>query len=131
MRLNTLKKHKEFTAVASVGAKRYSKNFIIFCSDNVRCEQSYSVGFTASKRIGNSVKRNRAKRRMRVLMAHFLQNNNKPITEKLNIIVIAKANMLSEKWDLLVEDFNRTVTSAIFHHSLQQEQSEREIEKNF
>ena len=129
MKLNTLKKHKEFVAVASLGAKKHSKNFIVFCSDNICCSKSYSVGFTASKKIGNSVQRNRAKRRMRVLMTQFLTDHDEVINNHLNIVVIAKTNMISEKWDLLVQDFNKTISSVIFYHSLSSKDQSENIKE--
>ena len=45
------------------------------------CLQNIRVGYTASKRVGNAVKRNRAKRRMRAAVAETLAFYGTPGTD--------------------------------------------------
>ena len=76
MKLVTLKKRKDFVLSNKHGQKISSKNFILqeFCNPNIS-DQGQIFGFTATKRIGNAVKRNRAKRRMRALILVLLKED--------------------------------------------------------
>ena len=67
MKLVTLKKRRDFVLSNKHGQKTHNKNFILqeYYNPNIS-DQGLMFGFTATKRIGNAVKRNRAKRRMRV-----------------------------------------------------------------
>ena len=76
------------------------KNLNIQILDNQSLEESIGVGYTASKKIGNAVKRNKAKRIMRELARKIIING------KINsyYVLIAKNSLLNEKFDkLLIE----------------------------
>ena len=51
-------------------------------------------GLTCSKRVGNAVKRNRAKRRMRALISSLLKEDNILFKEKYSYVLIAKQSIL-------------------------------------
>ena len=51
------------------------------------------VGFVASKKVGNAVHRNRAKR---LLRAHFIENIN--LLKKGSYVLVAKPTLLSESF---------------------------------
>jgi ribonuclease P protein component len=59
-----LKHNREFQLVYRKGKSAHSHALVLFYLPNTL---NVSVGFTASKKVGNAVKRNRAKRRMRAL----------------------------------------------------------------
>ena len=67
---------------------------------NQSLENSIGVGYTASKKIGNAVKRNKAKRIMRELARKIIING------KINsyYVLIAKSSLLDEKFDKLIEE---------------------------
>ena len=67
--LETLSKRSDFVA-ASKAEKYVGKSIIVQARPNFL--QTIRVGYTASKRVGNAVKRNRAKRRMRAAVAETL-----------------------------------------------------------
>ena len=67
--LETLSKRSDFVA-ASKAEKYVGKSIIVQARPNAL--QNIRVGYTASKRVGNAVKRNRAKRRMRAAVAETL-----------------------------------------------------------
>ena len=76
------------------------KNINIQILHNQNLENSVGVGYTASKKIGNAVKRNRAKRIMRELARKIIING------KINsyYVLIAKSSLLDEKFEnLLIE----------------------------
>ncbi|MEA3418421.1 MAG: ribonuclease P protein component [Campylobacterota bacterium] len=63
-----LKTSKEFNRVYNYSTKTWhTPYFVLF----FRVEKKERVGFVASKKIGNAVQRNRAKR---LLRAHFIKN---------------------------------------------------------
>ena len=76
MKLVTLKKRRDFVLSNKHGQKTHNKNFILqeYCNPNIS-DQGLMFGFTATKRIGNAVKRNRAKRRMRALISGLLKED--------------------------------------------------------
>ena len=76
------------------------KNINIQILHNQSLEKSIGVGYTASKKIGNAVKRNKAKRIMRELARKII------IKGKTNTyyVLIAKPTLLNEKFsNLLIE----------------------------
>ncbi len=75
-----------------------SKNMNVQILDNQNLENSIGIGYTASKKIGNAVKRNKAKRIMRELARKILING------KINsyYVLIAKSSILEEKFEKLL-----------------------------
>ena len=76
--LETLSKRSDFVA-ASKAEKYVGKSIIVQARPNAL--QNIRVGYTASKRVGNAVKRNRAKRRMRAAVSETLAFYGTPGTD--------------------------------------------------
>jgi ribonuclease P protein component len=95
MKLVTLKKRRDFVLSNKYGQKIHNKNFILqeYCNPNIS-KQGLMFGFTATKRIGNAVKRNRAKRRMRALISLFLKENRLLFDETSSYIIVAKKSLI-------------------------------------
>ena len=70
------------------------KNINIQVLHNQNLEKSIGVGYTASKKIGNAVKRNKAKRIMRALISSLLKEDNILFKEKYSYVLIAKQSIL-------------------------------------
>ena len=86
--------------VRKLGLYIKGKNINVQILHNQNIEKSIGVGYTASKKIGNAVKRNRAKRIMRELARKIIING------KINsyYVLIAKSSLLDEKFsNLLIE----------------------------
>ena len=96
MKLVTLKKRRDFVLSNNHGQKTYTKNFILqeYYNPNIS-DQGLMFGFTATKRIGNAVRRNRAKRRMRALISILLKQDNILFKEKNSYVLIAKQSILN------------------------------------
>ena len=98
--LFTIKKRSTFVMIRNQGEFIKGKNMNIQILHNQDLENSIGVGYTASKKIGNAVKRNRAKRIMRELARKIIING------KINsyYVLIAKSSLLDEKFsNLLIE----------------------------
>ena len=74
--------------------------FVLFFKKN----DGYKVGFVASKKIGNAVHRNRAKR---LLRAHFIENID--LLSQGSYVLVAKPAIIKE---------NYTVTHKAYLHAL-------------
>ena len=105
MKIQTLKKRKDFVLSNKFGKKIFNKNFIL----QKFSPQDYTIldpkfGFTATKKIGNAVKRNRAKRRMRSLISVFLKESAFLFDDTSTYILIAKKSLIKASfYDLKVE----------------------------
>ena len=95
MKLQTIKKRKDFI-LSNKSAKKYnSKNFILQkYKDKDQKNTSLMFGFTATKRIGNAVHRNKAKRRMKALITLFLKNDISSFDLSSNYVLIAKISLI-------------------------------------
>lgn len=101
LRIAKLKKSLDFKLVISNGLKFYSSGFFLFCTPYDEDLEVLKIGFTASKRLGCAVKRNRCKRLMRSLAAEVLQNN---IRVSAKCVMIARPQLLIATYHQLKED---------------------------
>ena len=93
--------------LASASGFSYRADFFVALARLTESE-TYRVGFTASKKIGNSVVRNRCKRRMRAMTRQVL-----PILglEGVDYVFIAKRSLITADWI----DFIFQAKAAIIH----------------
>jgi ribonuclease P protein component len=66
-----------------------------------QCGGSVRVGFTASRKVGNAVVRNRAKRRLRAIAAEVLPRHGRPGTD---YVIVARATSSERRYAELVAD---------------------------
>ena len=94
MKLLTLKHRKDFVLSNKFAKKIFSKNFIIQKYTNLdSTDLNLKFGFTATKKIGNAVTRNRAKRRMRALVSRFVQEDINSFDNKSSYVLVAKSSL--------------------------------------
>ncbi len=84
-KLSILRHRADFLAVAAYGKKWVTPGLIVQIKPHVPLELGakskpipIGYGLTASKKVGNAVKRNRARRRLRALACEFLPSHAKP-----------------------------------------------------
>ena len=102
--LPRLTRRAEFLKVAAARRKYVAPGLILQAAAGPLAEPaecSWRVGFTASRKVGNAVARNRARRRLRaasaeVLPAHALAGHD--------YVVIARAGTLTRGYQALVGD---------------------------
>ncbi|MBR0508375.1 MAG: ribonuclease P protein component [Clostridia bacterium] len=84
----SLKRHKEFRYTYARGrAQSTPLCTLIYAKSR---NETVRIGFSVSKRVGNAVQRNRAKRRMRACVASMLPH----FTGGFNVIFVAKPEVL-------------------------------------
>jgi len=103
--LFTIKKRATFVHIRDNGIFIRSKNINIQRLIDQDLGGKIGVGYTATKKIGNAVKRNKAKRIMRELAKKIL------IKCKTNTyyVLIAKSSILETKFRDLLEELERIV----------------------
>jgi ribonuclease P protein component len=102
-----LKRRPEFLAVAGARRKWVAPGLILQARRHDdrqhpdAGEPSLRVGFTASKKVGNAVARNRAKRRLRELARDILAVHGMPDND---YVLIARGETLVRPWPDLQQD---------------------------
>jgi len=103
--LFTIKKRATFVHIRDNGVMIRSDNINIQKLNDQDLDNKIGVGYTATKKIGNAVKRNKAKRIMRELAKKIL------IKGKTNTyyVLIAKTSILEIKFKDLLEELEKII----------------------
>ena len=103
--LFTIKKRSTFVHIRDKGVFIRSKNINVQKLLNQDLDGRIGVGYTATRKIGNAVKRNKAKRIMRELAKKIL------IKGKTNTyyVLIAKLSILDTKFKTLLEEMESII----------------------
>ncbi len=102
----SLKRHKEFRYTYARGRAQSLPLFTLVYAKNRN--ESVRVGFSVSKRIGNAVQRNRAKRRMRASLSPMLPH----LAGGFNVIFVAKPEVLEAPFPELSKQMETLVRRA-------------------
>ena len=89
--LNTIKKRSTFLNVKKKGQFLRSFSFNIQILKDMNLDNNINVGYTATKRLGNAIKRNKAKRIMRELAKKVILKYGK---KNFYYVIIAKNSLL-------------------------------------
>ena len=93
-----------FLAARDGGMKAVSRGFILQAVPSGR--QDWRLGLTATRKIGNAVRRNRARRRLRALARTELAVRARP---GIDYVMIARQGTADRDWSDLVSDLGKTV----------------------
>lgn len=86
-KLEILRKRAQFLAVASSGKRWVAPGFILQIGASHEAFPAIRYGLTATKKIGNAVTRNRARRRLRALAAELMIH----ATSEHDYVLVARA----------------------------------------
>ena len=103
---------RDFLQARNEGEKALARGLVIQVIS--RDTDSWRVGLTASKKIGNAVCRNRARRRMRALARQHLTPLARP---GVDYVLIARHDIISCDWQDLVTGLKKAI--GYLHHKLQ------------
>jgi ribonuclease P protein component len=103
-----LKKRAEFLAVASKGAKAPMPGLVMQLMPRAD-DQSFRVGFTVTKKVGNAVVRNRTKRRLREAVRLGLDAE---AYTGFDMVVIGRAGTADRPFTDLMADVRRAAARA-------------------
>ncbi len=104
--LETIKKRRDFLAAAKA-AKFVTPFFVLQCRRRSDDSNLPRVGYTVSKKVGNAVTRNRAKRRLRAAVALSLQDLALPMHDY--VLVGRAGKTVDVEFDTLVAELDKAV----------------------
>lgn len=106
--VQTLPKRADFLRAASRGQKSAYAGFVVQIL-KTSPDAPVRLGLTASRKVGNAVCRNRARRRLREIARHELRN--RPLSGA-DIVLIARKATASVEFDVLRTDLKTALARA-------------------
>lgn len=104
-----LKRRADFLRVAALRRKWAAPGLILQAApqpESEIAEPEVRVGFTASRKVGNAVKRNRARRRLKALAAEMIATGANP---GLDLVLIARPATVDRPFDELRRDLQQSL----------------------
>lgn len=104
--IGRLKRREEFLKVAASRRKFAAPGLVLQAAPGLRETGAIRVGFTATRKLGGAVVRNRAKRRLRAAAQAVL-----PVagTQGYDYVLVARAGTADRSWPLLLEDLRKAL----------------------
>jgi ribonuclease P protein component len=109
-----LKRRREFLAVAGTRCRWAAPAFVLQAGPRAAAEE-IGIGFTASRRIGNAVARNRARRRLRAAARALLPGAARP---GYDYVIVARPAILTCSFEALLTDLANAFARVIRQRSL-------------
>ena len=110
--LPTLKKRRDFLRAAEAGVKSVTPGLVLQVRPNGDAEGTEGgirVGFTVSRKVGNAVARNRARRRLRAVAERVLGGDARPGRD---YVLIGRRATPTRPFGALMEDLEMAVARA-------------------
>ena len=104
--LITIKKRSTFVYVRDNGRFIRSSSFNLQILEDLQLEKAISVGYTATKRLGNAVIRNKSKRIMRELAKKVITKYGK---KNFYYVIIAKSHLLKKPFKELELELEKLI----------------------
>ena len=103
-RIARLRRRSEFLRVAAARRRWVTPGLILEAAESppgFAAEGGFRVGFTASRKVGMAVERNRARRRLRAAVAKAMPGRAR---DGLDYVVVARKQTLNRSFAELVDD---------------------------
>lgn len=104
----TLKTKKDFHNILQHGTKYVSRYFVLLMSDNTK--DMVLFGMIVTRKVGNAVKRNQIKRRLRVIIKKICCELN---LQKITFCIIARYKMLQCDFNQLYHSLKHAIKKTI------------------
>lgn len=112
VRVRRLLKRADFTQTKSLGRRVSSQAFVLQWRD-VAEEEGLGLGLTASTAsVGNAVKRNRARRRLKAAFDEVCRLNPEAQGQGRWLVLVAKAPILTLDYKYLIKDMRKALNEA-------------------
>ncbi len=106
----TLLKRADFLRISAAGTRRVTPGFILQVAPHIEdASAALRVGFTASRKVGNAVARNRAKRRLRALADKVMPEAADPA---LDYVFIGRTETLKRDFAAMERDLRHALKKA-------------------
>ncbi len=105
--LQSLKRRRDFLAIAATRQKYVAKGFILQIRKHPEQEDLIRIGYTVSKKVGNAVERNRVKRRLRAASQLIMPEKARPACD---YVLIGRRNALTCSFDRITRDLSDALT---------------------
>jgi ribonuclease P protein component len=111
-RIGRLKRRAEFLAAAAANRKWVAPGLVLQARQDAPAQETapehveLRLGFTASRKVGNAVLRNRARRRLKAVAAEVLREAEIAVSGT-DLVLIARPATVDRDYKALKEDFRR------------------------
>lgn len=106
---HTLKRNSQFRTCYSSGKKVVCQHTVVFYTPAREGDRGPHIGVVASKRVGNAIRRNRAKRLLREAARHVsVRMHNRDIW----VVLVAKSTITSQTSRDVTDDLERGLARA-------------------
>ena len=110
MKIARLQKRQDFVRLNESGRTLVTPAFVVLSAPGTSSPPTVRIGFTASRKVGNSVIRNRARRRLRAVVDQLIRLNPQfTAPAPLDINLIARYKVLTRDYAQLEQDLRRTL----------------------
>ena len=100
--VNSLKASSDFKRISRQGKKCVFSSFIMLVLEREEKDNPFRLGLTVSRKVGNAVTRNRAKRRLREIARKCLTPRK---SKGFDIVLIGRASTKERGFSLMKQDF--------------------------
>jgi len=100
-KINIVKKNEDFSRIIKKYKPYKSNSFIIYVENNTN--DIYKFGISASKKVGNAVRRNKIKRQIKSILDKKVYKNN------FNCIIIIKKEINSKSFNEIELELNNLI----------------------
>ncbi len=106
--LGRLKRREDFLAVAAARTKRVTPGFVLQVCARDNGQPNIRIGFTASRKVGNAVARNRTKRRLRALAERVMPELG---MNGVDYVLIGRQETTSLPFETMEKDLRQAMTT--------------------